>query len=141
MEAQPFAPAYSNAVYKTSGLTFTLTEEPNETVLFSNRSYAIITAHNPRSEKLSARENEKRHTALENVLQERGLEFSPSTGESPDSSWREEGFIIFEVSLEDALELGKNFGQHAIIYGRGNRVALAWCEGEKLDWFYPFIID
>jgi Protein of unknown function (DUF3293) len=76
-----------------------------------------------------------------NVLQERGLEFSPSTGESPDGSWREEGFIIFEISLEDALGLGRNFGQHAIIYGRGNRLALAWCEDEKLDWFYPFIVD
>lgn len=140
MEAQAFSQAYALALYKTPTLTFTLTDNPTQTILFSNNPYSIITAHNPYSQKLSRKENERRHEQLENILQERGLEHSPSTGESPDGSWREEGFIIFDISLDDALDIGKGFEQHAIVYGQGNRVALAWCEDKRLEWFYPLLL-
>lgn len=136
MKAQEFSEAYALALYKTPTLTFTLTNNPTETILFSNKPYSIITAHNPYSQKLSKEENEQRHKQLENILQGRGLEHLPSTGESPDGSWSEEGFIIFDISLDDSLELGKHFEQHAIIYGQGNRVALAWCEDKRLEWYY-----
>ena len=53
MEPQDFSPAYAQAIYKTNDLAFTLTDIPNDTVLFFNQSYAIITAHNPYSQKLS----------------------------------------------------------------------------------------
>jgi Protein of unknown function (DUF3293) len=135
-EAQTFSQAYTRAIYKTKDAPFTLTDKPNHTLLFNNRPYAIITAHNPYSQKLSRGENEGRHEQLEKILQERGLEQSPSTGQSPDGSWREEGFIIFDISLEDALDIGKQFEQHAIVYGQGNRVALAWCEDGRLEWYY-----
>jgi hypothetical protein len=136
MEAQTFSQAYAQALYKTPTLTFTLTNNSTETILFNNKPYSIITAHNPYSQKLSKEENEQRHEQLEEILQERKLEHSPSTGESPDGSWIEEGFIIFDISLEDALAIGKRFEQHAIVYGQGNRAALAWCEDGRLEWFY-----
>jgi hypothetical protein len=136
LEARAFSEAYTRAIYKTKDLAFTLTDKPNHTLLFNNRPYAIVTAHNPYSQKLSKEENEQRHEGLKVILQERGLEHSPSTGQSPDGSWCEEGFIIFDISLEDALAIGKQFEQHAIVYGRGNRVALAWCEDGRLEWFY-----
>jgi hypothetical protein len=133
---QAFSQAYALALYKTPTLTFTLTNTPTQTILFNNKPYSIITAHNPYSQKLSKEENEQRHKELENILQERKLEHHPSTGESPDGSWSEEGFIIFDISLEDALAIGKRFEQHAILYGQGNRAALAWCEDGRLEWFY-----
>ncbi|MGL4611446.1 MAG: DUF3293 domain-containing protein [Trueperaceae bacterium] len=133
MEAQAFSEAYALALYKTPTLTFTLSETPDNTVLFSNRPYAIITAHNPYSQKLSLQENNQRHEQLENILLARRLEHSPSTGESPDGSWCEEGFIVFDILLEDALEIGRYFEQHAIVYGQGNRAALAWCENGRLE--------
>jgi hypothetical protein len=136
MEAQAFSEAYTKALYKTPTLTFTLTDKPTQTILFNNKPYSIITAHNPYSQKLSKEENEQRHKQLETILQECGLEHDLSTGESPDGSWREEGFIIFDISLDDALELGRHFEQHAIVYGQGNRVALAWCEDGRLEWYY-----
>jgi Protein of unknown function (DUF3293) len=140
-EAQAFSEPYALALYKTPTLTFTLSNNPTQTILFSNKPYSIITAHNPYSQQLSAQENDQRHKQLESILQERGLEHSPSTGQSPDGSWCEEGFIIFDISLEDALAIGKHFEQHAILYGQGNRTALAWCEDGRLEWFYPEVLQ
>jgi hypothetical protein len=136
MEAQTFSQAYARAIYKTKDIAFTLTDKPNHTLVFNNRPYAIITAHNPYSQKLSEEENDKRHEQLEKILQERNLEHHLSTGESPDGSWIEEGFIIFDISLEDALAVGKLFEQQAIVYGQGNRATLAWCEDGRLEWYY-----
>ena len=140
MNARALSTAYTKAVYKAGGLAFTLNAEETGTVLFSGRAFAIVTAHNPRSEKLADEENERRHKELERVLLERGATFGPSVGESPDGAWREEGVIVYDISLEGALELGRRFEQHAVLYGQGERVALAWCDG-GLEWFYPKLVD
>jgi Protein of unknown function (DUF3293) len=141
MEAKTLSPAYEQAIYKTPRVSFTLSEEKTDVILFDGRSYGVITAHNPHSEPLSQEENDRRHEALRKQLQEQAFSFDPSTGESPDGSWREEGFVIFDLELDTALKIGLEFGQHAILYGQGNRVALAWCESEKLDWFYPEVLQ
>jgi Protein of unknown function (DUF3293) len=140
MEPRDFSPAYAQAIYKTKDVSFTLTEIPNDTLLFSNQPYAIITAHNPYSQQLTDLENQSRHKQLESLLASKGLSFSPSIGQSPDATWQEEGFLIFDITLEAALEIGLHFEQHAIIYGQGNRVALAWCKDGRLEWFYPYLL-
>ncbi len=140
MNPADFLPAYASAIYKTEALNFTLTSIPNNIVLFSNRSFAIITAYNPHSKVLSKEENFARHLQLQNLLQNKSFEILPSTGQSPDGSWQEEGFLVFDIELDQALEFGKHFEQHAIIYGQGNRVALAWCEDSRLEWFYPEVM-
>jgi hypothetical protein len=136
MNARDFLVAYATAIYKTQTIAFSLTLEKNDTILFSARPFAIITAHNPHSQPLSKEENHKRHVKLQNLLQQKHFEIEESIGQSPDGTWQEEGFLIFDISLEEALELGQMFEQNAILYGQGNRVALAWCEG-GLEWFYP----
>lgn len=137
MRAETFAEAYQSAIYKAAGMAFVLSEHRTGTVLFGGRKFAIITAHNPRSERLSSAENQKRHEALERDLIQLGLEHTPSTGESPDGSWVEEGFVVFDIELEQALELGRKYGRHAVVYGEGERVALVWCETGRLESFYP----
>jgi hypothetical protein len=139
MDARAFLPAYTNAIYKTKTVAFTLSTQPNDTILFSERPFAIITAHNPRSQQLSKKENKRRHTQLQMILQEKHFEIENSIGQSPDGNWQEEGFLIFDITLEEALELGREFEQHAILYGQGSRVALAWCDG-GLEWFYPKLL-
>jgi Protein of unknown function (DUF3293) len=140
-EAQAFAEAYTLTHYKTPQASFTLSTEKTDVVLFAGRSYAIITAHNPRSEAFSKEENDKRHQMLKSYLQEKKYEVDSSLGQSPDGSWSEEGFVIFDIELASALDIGRTFEQHAILYGEGNRVALAWCESEKLDWLYPKLLS
>jgi predicted ester cyclase len=136
MSAELFAEAYQTAIYKAAGVAFTLSEKPTGVVLFEGRRFAIITAHNPRSERLSDEENQERHEELEHEIQKLGLAYTPSTGESPDGTWIEEGFAVFGIGLEGALELGCKYGQHAILWGEGEKVALAWCESRKLENFY-----
>lgn len=136
MSPQIFAEAYRATIYKAAGVAFTLSEKPTGTVLFEGRKFAIITAHNPRSERLSSEENRQRHEELERDLNALRLEHTPSTGESPDGIWVEEGFAVFDVSPEQALELGRKYGQHAILWGEGEKVALAWCEDGELEMFY-----
>lgn len=137
MSAELFAEAYQTAIYKAAGVAFTLSEQPTGTVLFGGRPFAIITAHNPRSERLSDAENQERHEELEREIQKLSLEYTPSTGASPDGTWVEEGFAVFDIALDSALELGRKYGQHAILWGEGERVALAWCEDGRLEWFWP----
>jgi len=136
MNPQTFAEAYRATIYKAAGVAFTLSEKPTGTVLFEGRRFAIITAHNPRSERLSSEDNALRHEELGRDLKALGLEYTPSTGESPDRSWVEEGFAVFDMALEQALELGRKYEQHAIVYGEGERVALGWVENGRLEGFY-----
>lgn len=137
MSTQPFAEVYKNAVYRGGDMAFSLSETPTGTQPFAGRRFAFVTAYNPRSQPLSGEENQKRHRELEREIQRLGLESAPGSGASPDGSWFEEGFILFGVGLEPALELGRRFEQHAILWGEGGRVGLAWCEDGRLEWFYP----
>lgn len=137
MSAETFAEAYQAAIYKVGDVAFVLSEKPTGLVLFGRRKFAIITAHNPKSVRLHEQENQKRHVQLEQNLKELGLEYALSAGESPDGTWVEEGFTVFDLGFEAALELGRKYGQHAILWGEGEKVCLAWCETGKLEWFYP----
>lgn len=60
MSAETFAEGYQAAIYKAAGVAFTLSEKPTGVVLFEGRRFAIIPAHDPRSERLSSEGNPKR---------------------------------------------------------------------------------
>ena len=97
---------------------------------------ALLTAANPFSQELTLAENGERNLELERQIKALGLGYSWSYGEQSDSSWREDGFVIFDVSLETAMLLARTFDQNAILYGQDARVALAWCDNEELEWFF-----
>ncbi len=139
-EALDFAEAYTLTHYKTPRVSFTLNREQTGVTLFNGRSFAIITAHNPRSEAFSKEENDKRHELLLAHIQQGNYSFDSSLGQSPDGTWQEEGVIIFDIELAAALQIGRDFEQHAILYGENNHVALAWCESESPKWFYPKLL-
>ena len=132
---------YGDAVYYASNnandLAFTLSKQETGADLFGGRAFTLVTAHNPQSQPLSAEENWERNRRLEQHLLSKNYEYGFSLGKSLDGSWEEAGFSVFDLSLDDALALGSQFGQHAIVYAKGERVALAWCEDGKLEWFYP----
>jgi hypothetical protein len=137
MAPRALSQVYRAAVYEAGGVAFTLSEKPAGLVPFGGRSFAVVTAHNPGSRPLSERENARRHRRLERLLRARGHDLAASVNRSPDGGWREEGFVVYGIALEEALDIGRRFGQKAIVYGEGGRVALAWCEDGGLEWFYP----
>lgn len=139
--SEVYAEVYTDAVYRAAGVAFTLSPERTGERLFGGRPFVLVTAYNPRSVALGDEENRRRNAALEGELRARGLEVAPSSGASPDGSWEEPGFVVFEVSLSGALDLGRRFEQHAVVWGEGERVALAWCEDGRLETFYPRALE
>jgi len=92
-------------------------------------SWAFITACNPFSEELPAKENERRLDKLASELTERGLEFFPGEGIGDSGAWPcERSYLVLGLNLEEASALGREHGQYAIIFGRFNKPAqLVWC--------------
>ena len=93
------------------------------------KTWAFITAWNPASEVLSPVENAARHQNLLAAVQEAGLKSLGGRGVPADSSWQpEESLMVFDISEEHALSLGRMFGQLALISGGyGERARLVWC--------------
>ncbi|PZA08023.1 MULTISPECIES: DUF3293 domain-containing protein [unclassified Meiothermus] len=140
MRSEPLAQAYQSAVYRAAGVAFTLSRQPTGEGLFAGQRFAILTAYNPGSQPLSQEENLRRHRLLEREIQRLGLTHTPSLSTSPEGTWAEEGFALFGIGLEQALELGQKFDQRAILWGEGRKVALVWCEDGRPEWFFPLVL-
>lgn len=94
-------------------------------------SYAFLTAYNPYSDVSTPLHiNLARAQVLRSVVKKRGYPTLPAAGIDPSGEWPEEvGLMLFDVSLQEALELGAGFGQHAILYGEvGAEPAILWCK-------------
>jgi hypothetical protein len=91
--------------------------------------WALITAHNPQSLQLPARENERRDAALKRKLHARGLRWYPAEAVGDDRAWPPElGVFVMGVSGGLAERLGRDFDQTAIVWGRvGGASELVWC--------------
>jgi len=103
-------------------------------------NWAIITPENPRSEVLSPEENQKRIAEFIKT----GLH-DEKTGErkwdSLDSISRpapeyaadpERGFFIMNIFPWEAVRLGHQFGQNAIVIGKGaDQISIVWCDHES----------
>ncbi|HZX32291.1 MAG TPA: DUF3293 domain-containing protein [Rhodocyclaceae bacterium] len=90
--------------------------------------WAVVTAANPASQPLSARENAERQAKLEVSLLEEG--FEPYAGENvaDDPAWPvEESCFIPDISREEAVALAQQFGQNAILWGEADGLPrLVW---------------
>jgi hypothetical protein len=80
-------------------------------------SSAFVTAFNPFSEPLSDAQNEARQVELEAELTRRGVSFVAGIGRHPSNGWPGEPSVLaFGLSLEEASEIGRRFGQNAIVW-------------------------
>ena len=88
----------------------------------NHEEWAFITAHNPFSEVVSDRENEERHQQLKKQIEE--YVFFVGEGVGTDPSWKpERSFLILGITEKDAVKLGKQFKQNAIVLGSLNEHA------------------
>ena len=84
-------------------------------------SSAFITACNPYSEDVGARENVARQAALAHELEQLGLTYIEGVGKHPSNNWPgEASFLVLGVTLDVAKSVGEKHGQNAII----------WCDAD-----------
>ena len=93
------------------------------------RNCAFITAHNPGSVKLRSFENARRHQELLHKVKAIGYPHFPGCGVGRCSNWDpEESVFIIGIARSEAQELGRSFGQIAIVAKElGCRVELILC--------------
>jgi hypothetical protein len=93
------------------------------------RTWAFVTACNPRSRRLPAWRNFERQRRLERLSRRLGFAVLPGVGAGDDPAWAPEpSFLILGISRQRARRLARSLGQNAIVAGR--RAAppeLVWC--------------
>jgi uncharacterized protein DUF3293 len=98
------------AVKVTSGEWVSATEAARELGPFT-----VLTSDNPFSNELGADENARRRRELLADLRRRGVRLHHTLGRDPMGAWPvEEGFALFDQSVEFARELARAWDQFAI---------------------------
>lgn len=82
------------------------------------KTWAFITAWNPKSQELSTSENRARNSSLLSRLKSHQLSTYKALGIPDEGDWTpEESFFIPDISRQQAMELGLQHGQNAIVFG------------------------
>lgn len=92
------------------------------------RRWAILTPCNPGSRILDEAANAQRLRQCAAALERRGLRHCPARNHDPQGLWPDEpGFLICDPPPHAAEDLGREFGQNAILAGTlGEAPRLVW---------------
>ncbi len=83
--------------------------------------WAYLTAYNPYSKELSDKENLQRQSQLLSKIS--CYKFYEGEGVGEDSTWKpERSILIVGITKNEAISLGREFEQNAIVYGTINEV-------------------
>lgn len=110
-----------------SSYTFSLKNFQDNTLL--DHPFAIITAHNPMNNVLSDEENAAMHKKLYSELY-RTYRLLPATGCYKGHC--EAGYLVFDISLCEALKIGRAFRQYAIFYNTTHELKYIESDNEKV---------
>jgi hypothetical protein len=99
------------------------------------KTWAFISACNPNSTPLPDAENRRRTAELRRLAIEAGYPFYEGEGVGDDGAWPPEpSLLILGITCTAAAELGRRFGQNAILAGEtGSTVRLLWLFARKDD--------
>ena len=91
-------------------------------------SWAFLTAYNPNSTPTPENVNLEAQARLAEHLTHAGHRFLRGYGTSESGDWPPEAsFFVEDISLDDAVRLGREFCQSAILWGRrGGAAELVW---------------
>lgn len=95
------------------------------------RCWAYVTAHNPDGRLRDAAANAADEQRLADRVREAGFTAIPGRGIGADGAWPPEAsLLILDIARSDAIALGAEFRQEAIVAGvRGEPAALVFCAG------------
>ncbi len=83
---------------------------------------SLITAFNPSALPCTDEENEQRQAYLRRRVESLGLAFVEGESTAADGSWRESTLLCTGMTLHIALDLGREFGQVAILHSGSDAV-------------------
>lgn len=123
--------AFRATTYGTDRERFRLGDRPEfvPTWAYGGRTWAVVTAFNPHGRPAPERQNRQRDALLSAALAGREVRRAIN-GETP---YAEPSFVLLDVGLAEARELGRRFSQAAVLWGVGWRVALVWCDGRRRE--------
>ncbi len=100
---------------------------------FQIEQFAIITGYNPGSTLWDEGQNLKAHTTLGQKINKGKWDFLFGINKDPEGKWPDEkAFMLWPITVEKAVELGREFGQKAIVHGnKKGELQLIWCSPEK----------
>lgn len=121
--------AFRAAVYGLPGWRFTLSQGQQGRPPWApgGEAWAIVTAWNPAGQPQVEAQNRAASAELDRALRALGRPARPVVNGS--GPWEEEARLISGLDLTGAAALGRGFGQRAVLWGRGGRVALVWPDG------------
>ncbi len=133
--------AYRNTIYRVRAPAGTIDlridqchADLDRLLAMNNASrWAIVTAFNPHSVRLSNAENLNRHGLLVASVRENGWTALDAQALPPDKDWPpEHGLLILEIAESDAVSLATRLQQNAIVAGELDRPArLVWIDGQR----------
>jgi hypothetical protein len=90
------------------------------------RTFAVLTAYNPRSMLLPRKVNEGRHHVLRDLLVLGCYRVEPCTAhdDGGDGAFREPSWLVHGIGREEAVAFGRVFRQNAILFNDGGRPEL-----------------
>jgi len=120
--------AYRSARYRIDG-RFDLIVDRSSTELgawhaaHGRSCSALITAYNPGGCICSNLDNQVANRRLADIIGKTGLPFLFTVGLDPEGQWPPEpGFLIAGLERDSAEELGRRFGQNAIVWSGADAV-------------------
>ncbi|MFL9710540.1 DUF3293 domain-containing protein [Methylobacillus sp. Pita1] len=84
---------------------------------------AIISAFNPLSKPADEAINIQNTEKLGKELRSRHLEFRKGLARSRSNQWPEENFAVIGITLDSAMELGRQYHQNAIVFYEKSGIA------------------
>ena len=87
---------------------------------------AVITACNPRSERLSSDKNGARQRELAGEIRARGWTAYSAIGRDEASTWVEPSFAVLDPPLRELMALARRFEQNAVYLWRGRSWRVVW---------------
>ncbi len=109
--------------YQQNEFTFRIGKITKMTSSLATKSFTFITAYNPLSVAQSDAANNAAMQSLRIALEGLSLEFYLGRSFSPDNSWEEPTFVVFNLPLVQADYLARQFSQHAIVHQNLNEAA------------------
>ena len=81
--------------------------------------WAFVTAYNPGSVPTDDARNRQRQADLEREVREAGYPVYPGAGVGADAGWPPEpSLLVVGLDADIAVELGRRYGQRAVVAGR-----------------------